>query len=140
MSFPQIKLDSLNIDFTDRVFTDITVDASPAAAAETIIATTAGLVSPRAECSVLVVAFAAFTVGGSGTAARLRIRRTDASGATKADTDAVTATAGNKMALTAVGVDALGAAGGQVYVATLTVTAAVAASTVSNVTLAAIVV
>jgi hypothetical protein len=138
-TFPY-QLASLSVDFKDRVFTDVTVDASPAAAAETIIATVGPLSALRADQSVVLFAFAAYTVGTSGTAGRLRIRRTDASGATKADTDAVAQTAAAKVELVAAGVDALGAVGGQVYVATLTITAGSAASTVSNVLLVAFVV
>jgi hypothetical protein len=81
-----------------------------------------------------------FVVGTSGTAARLRIRRTDTSGATEADTDAVAVTAAAKVNLAALGVDALGASVSQVYVATLTVTNGAAASTVGFVALVAFVI
>jgi type VI protein secretion system component VasA len=132
-----IKGDSLQQDFTTRFFSSQTVVASPTDNTETIICTVTVTADLRSEQSVKLTAQAGFTVGTSGTAARLRIRRTNAAGTTKADTDAVTVTAANKANLVAVGVDALGASTSQVYVATLTVTAGAAASTVGFVALVA---
>jgi hypothetical protein len=140
MSTDPYRLASLAADFKDRIFTDITVDASPAAAAETIIATV-GPISPlRADQSVVIFGWCSYTVGTSGVSGRLRIRRTDASGATKADTGLLTRTAGNLVDDSIIAVDALGAVGNQVYVMTLTIGSGAAASTVSAVALVAVIV
>lgn len=135
-----VKLDSLAADFTDRLFTDLTVDASPAAAAETIIATVNVASVPRSEMGVLLLASAAWTVGTNGTGSTLKIRRTDASGSTRYSTGILPTAAGVLANQSIVVFDAIGQAQNQVYVLTLTVTAASAASTVSAVTLAALVV
>lgn len=135
-----VKLDSLAADFTDRLFTDLTVDASPAAAAETIIATVTVSSVPRAEMGVLLFASAAWTVGANGTGSTLKIRRTDASGSTRYSTGILPTAAAVLVNQTAVVFDAIGQVQNQVYVVTLTVTAATATSTVSAVTLAALVV
>jgi hypothetical protein len=134
------RLVGLAIDMRDRFTIDTSVDASPADATETIIATVTLDEALRADQSVHLLGYAAFTVGTSGTSARLRIRRTNVSGDVKADTDATNATAAQKVERVVVGTDALGAVAGQIYVLTLTVGAASAASTVSNVALLAVVV
>jgi len=135
-----IKLDSLAADFTDRLFTDLTVDGSPAAAAETIIATVTVASVPRAEMGVLLFCTAAFTAGTNGTGANLRIRRTNAAGAIIVASGAVTVVATQLYSPTVLAFDPLGVAQNQVYVATLQITAGSAPSTVSAVTFAALVV
>jgi hypothetical protein len=135
-----VKGDSLQQDFTTRLFSSQTVVASPTDNTETIICTVTVAADLRAEQSVWLLAQAGYTVGTSGTAGRLRIRRTNAAGTTKADTDAVAQTAAAKVNLAVMGVDALGASTLQVYVATLTVTAGAAASTVGFVALVAFVI
>lgn len=140
MSPQSVKSDSLQADFTTRFFSTATVVASPAAAAETIIATLTVAADLRAEQKVLLVCQAGYTVGTNGVTGRLRIRRTDASGTTKADSDALTVVATNKVNPVVVGVDALGASTSQVYVATLTVGSGSAESTVGFVTLVAFVI
>lgn len=142
MSPDPYRLAGDEIDFRPRFFRSTTVAASPAAAVETIIATITVTSQARAEQEAWLDGWAAFTVGTSGTAVRLRIRRTDTSGATEADTGALTGgvAATNLLAQDVAGVDALGAVGSQVYVLTLTVTGGAAVSTVSAVRLTATVV
>lgn len=137
-----IRADSINLDLSKRVQVYTTVDASPAAAAETVIATlTLASFSDIAVVSgILLSGWAAFTVGTSGTAVRLRIRQTNASGTVKADTGALTGgiAATNLVAQDVEGFDS--GAGVGVYVLTMTVTAGAAASTVSALKLQAIII
>lgn len=139
MSQDPIKLASEQIDLTDRVGRSTTVVASPAAAAETIICSATIPGGLRAGQVVLLFAFAAFTVGTSGTAARFRIRQTNASGTAVADTGALTVTAADLRSNTVIGIDAAEALTGQTYVLTLQVTNGAAASTVSSAALVALV-
>src|SRR5947207_15181303 len=78
-------------DFTPRFTQTTTVVASPTDNTETIIAsiTLADNASPVA--GIELIAFAAFTIGTSGTAGNLKIRRTNAYGTTVAATGLVTA-------------------------------------------------
>jgi hypothetical protein len=125
------------IDFATRVFQATTVDASPSAATETVVAHVTVNTKGRAETQVDLSGWLAFTVGTSGTAVRARIRRaaniTDITGTVKADTGALTGgvAATNLLAQDVEGVDALAATTPQIYVLTLTVTSGAAASTVS---------
>jgi uncharacterized membrane protein len=123
------------VDFTGRTAQTTTVAASPSGATETTIATITIPTGAAIQAGVMLRAFAAFTVGTSGTAVRLRIRQTNTSGTTIADTGALTGgvAAGNLLAETVLGFDTSPSATGQVYVLTLTVTAGAAASTVSAV-------
>lgn len=128
-----IRYDSTSFDLSKRVQIYTTVDASPALAAETIIATL-NLVS-FADISVVsgirLSGWAAFTVGTSGTAVRMRIRQTNVAGTVKADTGALTGgvAAAALMAQDVEGFDS--GAGVATYVLTLQVTAGAAVSTVS---------
>lgn len=125
-----IELGGDAIDLGGRVASSTTIVASPSAAVETIIAQITLPSHIRASEFVLLDGWAAFTVGGSGTSVRLRIRRTNVSGQVLADTGALTGgvAAGNLLAQDVSGQDGSGT---DVYVLTLTVGAAVAASTVS---------
>ena len=137
-----IQETSAGIDLQARVPVSATVVASPAAASETIIAQIQLTGDVAVQRSVIVRGFAAFTVGTSGTAVRLRLRQTNVSGTVIGDTGALTGgiAAGNLVVENVAGVDASPSNTGQVYVMTLTVTAGAAASTVSAVELDAIVV
>lgn len=131
------------LDLTPRFVRSSTVVASPVDNTETIIAslTLSDISSPAA--GVEVIAFAAFTIGTSGTAGNLKVRRTDASGTTVVASGLVTAGvwAATQLAeLYVAGFDTGPTLPGQVYVATLTITAGAAASTVSAVYLRALVV
>lgn len=137
-----IQETAAGIDLQSRVPVSTTVVGSPALAAETIIASITLTGDIAVQRSVIIRGFAAFTVGTSGTAVRLRIRQTDVNGTVKGDTGALTGgiAAGNLVVENVAGVDAAPSNTGQVYVMTLQVTAGAAASTVSAVELDAIVV
>jgi hypothetical protein len=137
-----IQETAAGLDLQSRIPLSTTVVASPTDATETIIASITLTGDVAVQRSVIIRGFAAFTVGTSGTAVRLRIRQTNASGTVKGDTGALTGgiSAGNLVVENVVGVDAAPSNTGQVYVLTLQVTAGAAASTVSAVELDAIVV
>jgi len=133
---------ALESDWSPRVIDTTAVAASPALAAETVIATLnipnfGGIAVTQ---RIYLAGWAAFVVGTSGTAVRLRIRQTSVSGTIVADTDALTGgvAAGNKLAQDVSGSDATPGVG--TYVLTLQVTAGAAASTVSAVQLLALIV
>ena len=128
------------VDLTGRFPYTVTVGASPAAAAETIIGT---LTIPNfgdtiIQTAVLLTGWAAYTVGTSGTAVTLRIRQTNVSGTVVANSGALTKTAASLYADDVNGVDATPGVG--TYVLTMQVTAGAAASTVSALMLSAVVV
>lgn len=137
-----IRYDSIGFDLTKRIQVYTTVDASPALAAETVIATLnlASFSDIAVVSGIRLSGWAAFVVGTSGTAIRLRIRQTNVSGTVKADTDALTGgvSAGNKLAQDVEGFDS--GAGVAAYVLTLQVTAGAAASTVSQLVLQAVII
>ena len=135
MSTP-IRFAGLDADLASRIAASTTVVASPAAAAETIIASVSLPSNFRSAEAVLIDGWAALTVGTSGTAVRLRIRRTDVNGTVIADTGALTGgiSAGNLIAQDVAGQDTTSVA---TYVLTAQVTAGAAASTVSAVRLTA---
>lgn len=116
-----------------------TVVASPALAAETIIASL--VVGSVGDSSTVVdlSGWAAFTVGTTGTAARLRIRSGGLTGAVVADTGALTGgiAAAALVAQDVEGQDIPGEVASLGYVLTLQVTAATAGSAVSAVKLRA---
>ncbi len=122
------------IDLTPRFGGSSTVQNSPiAAAAETIIATVniTDFAATAMVAGVRLQGWAAFTVGGSGTAATLRIRQTNVGGTVVVSSGAVTATAANLMAFDVLGADA--APGVGTYVLTLQITAGATNTTISAV-------
>jgi len=125
------------IDLSGRVASSASVVASPAAAAETIIATVTIPDDVALALGVLVIGYAAFTVGTNGVSANLRIRQTDASGTIVKASGAVTETAANLDGRSLVGLDTA-ASVAQKYVLTLTVGSGSAVSTVSAVSLVAL--
>jgi hypothetical protein len=130
-------------DFTPRFVRTTTVVASPVDNTETIIASITLPDNATPVLGVELIAFAAFTIGTSGTAGNLKIRQTDASGTTKAATGLVNVGVWAATQLTELyvaGFDTAPTLPGQVYVATLTITAGAAASTVSGLYLRALVV
>lgn len=137
-----IKQDSQFLDLSKRIQTYSTVDASPAAASETVIATLTltGFADTAVISGIKLSGWAAFTVGTNGTAVRLRIRQTSVGGTVKADTGALTGgiAAANLVAQDVEGFDS--GAGVGTYVLTLTVTAGSAASTVSALSLTAFII
>lgn len=128
-------------DFTARFTQTTTVVASPTDNTETIIASLTLADNATAVSGIELVCFAAFTIGTSGTAGNLKIRRTNAAGTTIAATGAnnVGVWAATQLAeLYVAGFDTGPTLPGQVYVATLTVTGGAAASTVSGLYLRAL--
>lgn len=127
------------IDLSGRAVFSTTVVASPAAAAETIIAQLpASFGGVPIATGVFVFGWAAYTVGTSGTAVTFQVRRTNVAGTSIVSSGALTRAATNLAADDINGLDTAPAAGGQVYVLTMTVTAGAAASAVSAVLLGAI--
>jgi hypothetical protein len=131
-----------SLDLSSRAAATTTVVASPTAATETIIASLTLNTDETIVSGIMLRGFAAFTVGTNGTAVTLKIRRTNVSGTTVATTGALTGgiTAAGLVAETILGFDTGAASTGQVYVLTLTATAASAASTVSAVEFDALIV
>lgn len=133
---------------TSVIFTDLsarfqqykTVDASPSAGSETIIATLtlANFGDIAVVSGIQLDGWAAFTVGTSGASANLKIRQTNVSGTTVAATGATTVSAGNLYETSVKGFDATPGVG--VYVLTLTIGSGAAASTVSALQLKAVLV
>jgi hypothetical protein len=131
-----IRQSATDHDLSSRLVSTTTVAGSPSAAAETVIATLTNtnfgdlsLVS-----GVRLRGWCAFTVGTNGVSARLRIKETNTSGTTVADTGLTTVTAANLLEMSIAGFDA--APGVGVYVLTLIIGSGSAASTVSAVSFA----
>ena len=137
-----IKSNVVFEDLSARFQSTQAVAASPALAAETIIASLTLNTDEAIVSGIMLRGFAAFTVGTSGTAVTFRIRRTNVSGTVVANTGALTGgiTAGNLVAETILGFDTGAALTGQTYVLTMQVTAGAAASTVSAVEFDALIV
>jgi len=137
-----IRYDASNLNLSPRFFHSEVVAASPALAVETTICTITVTGDIAAIAGVQLWGYAAFVVGTSGTACRLRIRQTSTAGTVIADTDATTGgiAAAAKVDMNANGFDAAPVLPGQVYVLTLQVTAGAAASTVAFTQLAALVI
>lgn len=133
----QIQLDGAEVDLSRRVKNTVAVAGSPAAAAETVIATFTITDSVPVMAGIVLNGFAAFTVGTNGTACTLRIRQTGTSGTVVATTGATTGgiAAAGLVDMNIAGFDAAPVLPNQVYVLTLQVTGGSAASTVSAVQL-----
>jgi hypothetical protein len=139
MSPVPIRDTAASMDLTARFFRTTTVVASPTDDTETIVSSLTITGDIAAIAGIIVVGFAAFTVGTNGVSAAARIRRTNAAGTAIVSSGLVTATAANLTERTIVGFDTGPTLPAQVYVMTLTVTSASAGSTVSAATLLAIV-
>src|SRR6266496_3446213 len=122
MSPNPIQVAGVSVDLSGRWFENHTVVASPAAAAETIICSLTLPKDLTIAKGVFLEAFAAFTVGTSGTNGNLRIRQTDASGTIIYASGGVTMAAASLQNLGGQGLDAAPSLTGQVYVVTLTIT------------------
>lgn len=137
-----VRLTSDEVDFSQRFQTTAAITGSPAAAAETIVATLNLNTDLAITTGVQLWGYAAYTVGATGTAIRLRIRRTNVSGTVVADSGAVTggvaAAALRGDDIQAFDTGAVSPA--QTYVLTLQVTGGSGASTVSATQLAALIV
>lgn len=126
-----IRYNAQNIDLSPRFSGSSTVVASPAAAAETIIAsvTLAGFNDLAVIAGIRLQGWCSFTAGTNGVTATLRLRQTNVTGAIVAATGANTVVATNVYSLDVLGADA--APGVAVYVLTLQVGSGSASSTVS---------
>lgn len=136
---PLTRLSGEGVDLSSRIARTATVAASPAADAETIIATLTVSRDVTAFAGCKVDAFAAYLVGASGTAVQFRIRKTDVSGTVLKATGALNVTAADLRSVALVAFDTAPTLPGQVYVLTMIVTAGAAASTVSAVELQALI-
>lgn len=138
-----ITANVVHADLSGRFPVTTTVVASPALAAETIIASLAipAFGDTPILSGVLLQGWAAYTVGTSGTAVTFRIRQTNAAGTVVVSSGALTGSqhgAGILSADDIQGFDVL--PGVATYVLTMQVTAGAAASTVSAVCLNATVI
>lgn len=134
MSPQPIQYSAAALDLSPRVFNSSVVAASPADATETTVCSVTCPGDIAIVSGIIIMAFVAFTVGTNGTSANLKIRRTNAAGTTLTATGAVnegTTAATNLVYRYAQILDTGATMPNQVYVATLTVGAATAASTVS---------
>jgi hypothetical protein len=133
-----IKTNAIFTDLSGRFQNTQTVQNSPIAAnAETIIGTLAiaGFGDTAIVSGVQIDAWAAFTVGTSGTAATLRVRQTNVAGNVVVTSGAVTVVAANLVQESVLGFDAT--PGVATYVLTLQITAGAANTTVSAIGLQA---
>jgi hypothetical protein len=137
---PAIRFSGAEIDLSPRLTFSAAVVASPALNAETIIAQITLAKDVALQSGIIVVGYAAYLVGASGSAVQFRIRRTDVSGTAVKASGALNVTAADLRTQTIVGVDTGISPLNAVYCLTMIVTAGGAESTVSAVTLAALVV
>lgn len=130
------------VDLSPRFVQSSTVAASPSGSAETAICTVAIPANITQGAGILLLGWAAFTVGTSGVSANLRIRQTGTSGTVIAATGATTGgiAAANLVDINVQGLDTAGVLPNQVYALTLTVGSGAAASTVSGASLVALVI
>lgn len=140
MTFDPTRLSAAGIDLSPRARHTAVVSASPADDAETVIASLSIPGNLPTTLGCLLFGWVAFTVGASGTAVTVRIRKSTVAGTVVAATGAVTFTAADLGALAVQGLDATPALPNQVYVVTLEVADGAAESTVSGVDLVALVV
>src|SRR5438105_15890801 len=103
------------IDLSPRVVDTTTIVGSPAAAAETTVASLTVSSDLVVASGILLVGYCAFTVGTNGVGTNLKIHHTNAAGATLGATGLVTATAANLQSLTVMGFDAVPTATGPIY-------------------------
>lgn len=135
-----VRLSAAALDLGPRVRRSGTVDASPAAAAETVICTVVVPGNLATSLGVVLFGQAAYTVGASGTAVQLRIRKDTVAGTALKATGALPRAAGILAADPIFAVDTAPTLPNQTYVLTMIVTAGAATSTVSAAELIALVV
>lgn len=129
-----IRQSAIDHDLSPRFGGSSTVQGSPiAAAAETVIATVtiAGFGDTTVQAGIRLQGWASFTVGTNGTAATLRIRKTDINGAVVVTSGALTAVAANVMIADVLGSDATPGVG--TYALTLQITGGSANTTIGAV-------
>jgi hypothetical protein len=138
-----ITENSARVDLSARFPVSTVVVASPAAAAETIIANVAlpQFGDIQVVSGVLLQGWASYTVGTSGTAVTFRIRQTNIAGTVVVTTGALSGSQHGAAILSADDITGFDLTPGvAVYCLTMQVTAGSAPSTVSAVALAATVV
>lgn len=140
-----IQISGAGVDFSPRVAANNTVVASPALAAETVIASIPAIQSAVVQgLGVVVFATCAYTVGTSGASARYRIRTGVTAGAGTVLFDSGVTTAGiAAAALVVESIQAFDTAStfpGASYCLTLTIGSGAATSTVSAVSICALVI
>ena len=128
------------IDLSSRFLESHAVVGSPAGASETTVCSLTIASDVVVTKGIFLEAWVAVTVGTNGVSLQVKIHHTNSSGATIADTGAVTAVATDLYALSCQGVDAVPVLPGQIYIVTLTVASGSATSTVSAVSLFATIV
>lgn len=135
MANDPIVTSARGLDLSSRIVTTTAVVGSPALAAETIIAQTAALSNISVVSGVVLMGWAAYTVGTSGTAVTFKIRQTNVSGTTIASSGALSGSQHGAGILSADDINGVDTApgAGQVYVLTMQVTNGAAVSTVSGV-------
>jgi hypothetical protein len=133
-----MRYDGAAVDLSSRWARNSTVVASPAAAAETIVASITLGDNVSVQEGVYLSCYVAFTAGTNAVSATLKLRATDASGTTLKTSGAVTVVAASLYDRFITGFDASAALPGQVYVATLTMGSGSAPSTVSAVEIQAV--
>src|SRR5215469_9758112 len=137
-----IQVSGAGVDLSPRFSANNTVVASPATAAETVVATIPAIQSAVVTGSgVLLIAQIAYKVGTSGASAQYRIRQGTTAGAGTVVFDSGVCTAAtsatNLVIENMIGFDTSPTLPGQAYCMTLTVGSASAASTVSAASMAA---
>lgn len=127
-----IKASALVLDMSSRMQGNSSIVGSPATNAITSVCalTVTNFSNLTVVTGVELEGFVAFTVGTSGTAAKLDIRQTGTSGAVIATTGAVTVSATNLISMSVQGLDASPLSAG-VWILALTITGGAATSTVS---------
>lgn len=134
-----VLANSRNLDLSARFAASVTVVGSPAAAAETIVASVTLPSGLTIAQGVQLQGWVAYTVGTSGTAVTFRLRQTNVSGTVIASTGALTGSQHGAGILSADDINGFDTApaDAQVYKLTMQVTAGAATSTVSAVFLSA---
>lgn len=135
-----ISRSGAGVDLSPRVVSTVTVVGSPAAAAETTVASLTITNDLVVGLGVFLFAYCSFTVGTNGVSGVLKIHHTNAAGATVGTSGAVTLVAANLASISVLGQDLVPALPNQIYIATLQIASGSATSTVAAVQLTAVVV
>jgi hypothetical protein len=136
----KITVNSGHVDLSTRVLISTTLVGSPAAGSETSIATVTVPGALSTALGVIVIGWAAFTVGTNGVSAQLRVYHGTTAGTKIGDSGAVTAVAANLASANIIGFDSVPTLPNQVYTLSLTVGSGSAVSTVSAVRLVVLVI
>lgn len=135
-----IKTGAAGIDLSERFFRTATVTGSPATSAEVVVATLNITPDLAVMEGVMLWAWCSLTVGTDGVSILARLRRDSLTGTVVKASGATTATAAQLVDRAIDGFDTGPSLPNEVYVLTLAVGSASAASTVSAVELAGLVI